>query len=717
MVIRIRPCMNMEYTPTHPPPLCTLHRQTKNITSRPGQSNTQYLPPKPNPARPPPLPSPLSPCPVHVSLRFSSLIALPRHDRTFTQSVRLLAYSGCDLSKRDGQAVTPAFFAAQQGHTECLSLLLSLGADGGVVRADGATPLIIAAQNGHESCVKILLHPPPFELPPPVVSARANGIFAPSGKKSIPSSMTPAAAAAAAAAANAVTSDGSGSGGGGGGGGRIAGILPPLVGLEHYTSNGYTALCLAVVAGELVCARELLAAGADTNAADRKGRSPLYLAAAVGNAAMCGLLISHGAQARRMADDGTEPVVVAIARGHFATAQRIVDDARLEPGDILDSSGKSVAKILTDFKRKVSASDSSDGSGGAGTSGAGGRGASSRGASGGGGGGGGGGGRVSGRSRSRGRSGKRGHRESSKPIAALLPASVARLPAEGPVDQTTSLQPPGRSSGSAAAGPKVPRTPRVLGPTTPRVVPATTPRVVPTTTPRGAVPSTPRGAMPKTPRAAMPTTPRFAVPVTPRRAMPITPRGAVPITPRGAAPITPRVVAPTTPRDTVGVAEGASASAATVINGADPLANTTTDYSQHHQQQQQFQQPLGTPRRKKNISPPRRLRPAPTETGPRPPMSSVREASPAVQTPLVYRAWSGVHGGEEKANSAGITTPGRRRPVRGRKKSGRKMTRGVNKLAPVVQHPEEEEKEKSAWEHNTLLERMTAFLFDIKGEE
>ena len=99
-------------------------------------------------------------------------------------------------------------------------------------------------------------------------------------------------------------------------------------------------------------------------------------------------------------------------------------------------------------------------------------------------------------------------------------------------------------------------------------------------------------------------------------------------------------------------------------------------------------------------------------------MSSVREASPAVQTPLVYRAWSGVHGGEERATSAGITTPGRRRPVRGRKKVGRKMTRGVDKLAPVVQRPEEEEeKERPPWEHNTLLERMTAFLFDFKGEE
>ncbi|CAM9638842.1 unnamed protein product, partial [Ectocarpus sp. 8 AP-2014] len=52
---------------------------------------------------------------------------------------------------------TPAFFSAQDGHTECLSLLLSLGADSRAVDPDGRTPLHLAAAAGDALMCGILL--------------------------------------------------------------------------------------------------------------------------------------------------------------------------------------------------------------------------------------------------------------------------------------------------------------------------------------------------------------------------------------------------------------------------------------------------------------------------------------------------------------------------------------------------------------------------------
>ena len=279
------------------------------------------------------------------------------------QGVRLLAQQACDLSKRDSQAVTPAFFAAQEGHAECLSLMLSLGADAGVSRADGATPLIIASQNGHDACVKMLLRPPPLQRQhlqrPSPASTSASGKDRSSSSSSSSNSGLQAPSAR----------------------------QPPRAGLERRTSSGYTALCLAVAARQEACARELLTAGADVESCDRKGRSPLYLAAAGGNAAMCALLLEHGAKPRHRAAGagGLEPALVAAARGHAPAALRIIKDAGLDPSEVVDAAGVSLSKHLADLELNGKASRSA------------------------------GGGRVGGYGN--------GHK-----IVALLPASVARLP-------------------------------------------------------------------------------------------------------------------------------------------------------------------------------------------------------------------------------------------------------------------------------------------------
>lgn len=487
------------------------------------------------------------------------------------QSVRLLAHRGCNLSKGDTQAVTPVFFAAQEGHTACVSLLLSLGADGGVPRADGASPLIIAAQNGHDSCVTILLSPPPVERSPFVTAARGDGDLTPNGATAIQPTKVP---------------------------------VPPLAGLEHRTSSGYTALCMAVVAGQRQCVEKLLLAGANVDAADRKERSPLYLAAAAGDALMCGVLLANGAQPRRKAINGVEPALAAARRGHASAAQRIVNDARLDATDIIDSAGVPLPKFLGNLEQKRRAT--------------------------------GGGGNI-------GTEARNCPGDKRKRIAPLLPASVARLPA------------------------------------------------APTREPVMA--------------SSMPT--------------------------HGRACTT------STSSDSNTKATIAAATAATTTTGPAPTTTTTTGLPHTRIASEQSVKP----RRKRNASPPRRVRRVSDEADARPvghdvPTELAAAAATATatieattnrsgaggagvsKTKACLKTWSGVHGEEGRSAAAAITTPGRRRPLRMNKNEGDAgLRRGAKTKTPVpmTQHPEEGKKEGNNKHegHGSLLDRMTAFLFDI----
>lgn len=493
----------------------------------------------------------------HKLIRFFSIVnpsfcvvpaqpSTPPPEKT-VQSVRLLAERGCDLSKRDSQSVTPAFFAAQEGHAECLALLLSLGADGSVARADGATPLIIAAQNGHDSCVAILLNPPPIVFTSPVTPNSATGGRA---------TTAAAAALSAAGSAHAPAAD------------SVVPSAARRAGLEHRTSSGYTALTLAVVAKQPRCAELLLAAGAEVDAADRKGRSPLYLAAAVGDSIMCGLLLGRGAQPRRKTVDGVEPAIAAAARGHASATRRIVEDAGLDPATVADAAGVPLSSYLADFKFGKNGSGSS-------------------------------------RSNGRGDGGKR--------VAALLPASVARLP-------------------PAATGAAVKQQRNRHATTTTTTTPTIRSKI---------------------------STHEAKASIPPRH--PST--GAAP--PPRPAPVRPTF-----------------------------------------------------PRRTKTPPPPRR--PHRTTTVPAAGRSN-RSASPRaearVSSPqknkMLHRTWSGVHGGEDGAATAGIKTPGRRTPVRVGKGVGSRVREAA--VRPAAAPPEEERGVRGG--HDTLLERMTAFLFDVEGDK
>jgi ankyrin repeat protein len=70
---------------------------------------------------------------------------------------KLLQIDGIELNGRDCMGRTPCFFAARNGHSEILDLLLAEGADRELAAENGETPLMKAASCGHLECLQVLL--------------------------------------------------------------------------------------------------------------------------------------------------------------------------------------------------------------------------------------------------------------------------------------------------------------------------------------------------------------------------------------------------------------------------------------------------------------------------------------------------------------------------------------------------------------------------------
>jgi ankyrin repeat protein len=67
----------------------------------------------------------------------------------------------------------------------------------------------------------------------------------------------------------------------------------------------------------------LLSKGADVNAAEHGGYTPLHLAASRGDLALLNTLLARGARAEALTDDGQTAEAIARKRGHVAAARRL----------------------------------------------------------------------------------------------------------------------------------------------------------------------------------------------------------------------------------------------------------------------------------------------------------------------------------------------------------------------------------------------------------
>lgn len=69
-----------------------------------------------------------------------------------------------NVNARDAIERTALHWACQEGHTECVRLLLASGADASVVDVSGRLALHVAASNGHTACVQLLLAARPSDV-------------------------------------------------------------------------------------------------------------------------------------------------------------------------------------------------------------------------------------------------------------------------------------------------------------------------------------------------------------------------------------------------------------------------------------------------------------------------------------------------------------------------------------------------------------------------
>ena len=110
--------------------------------------------------------------------------------------------------------------------------------------------------------------------------------------------------------------------------GSINGVLSSIKSLtkvdEVITDGSWTALSIAAYVGHADVCVILLEHGADPNLMTKDGSRPLALAAAQGHLKVCSVLIAFGARVDLASQSGCTPLTVAARQGHLSTCQELV---------------------------------------------------------------------------------------------------------------------------------------------------------------------------------------------------------------------------------------------------------------------------------------------------------------------------------------------------------------------------------------------------------
>ncbi|MEE8433235.1 MAG: ankyrin repeat domain-containing protein [bacterium] len=199
------------------------------------------------------------------------------------EAVSLLLEQGVAIDLRDGSGVTPFLCAARSGSDTVLQVLLDRGADLTAVDAYGDNALLMAARNGQFRVAKFLVRKglkPDFRSP-------AND-------------QTPLMATAGQFDHH-----------------LLAWLIKRGAGVNDQDLEGKTPLhhLLAVTPVTLTGLRRLLTAGAQPDARDRQGETPLMVAAGAGSIPSVRLLLERGADFNAVDLRGNSPLMFAASAG------------------------------------------------------------------------------------------------------------------------------------------------------------------------------------------------------------------------------------------------------------------------------------------------------------------------------------------------------------------------------------------------------------------
>ncbi|MFJ8081479.1 ankyrin repeat domain-containing protein [Streptomyces sp. NPDC096205] len=100
--------------------------------------------------------------------------------------------------------------------------------------------------------------------------------------------------------------------------------------VEARDGHGRTPLLLAALADHVGTARLLLAAGADPNARDDQDDSPWLVTGVTGSVAMMRLLLPHGPDLRLRNRYGGVSLIPAAERGHVAYVRAVLDETDID---------------------------------------------------------------------------------------------------------------------------------------------------------------------------------------------------------------------------------------------------------------------------------------------------------------------------------------------------------------------------------------------------
>ena len=255
-------------------------------------------------------------------------------------TVALLLDAGADARAADIYGVTPLYLAAENGSAGMIAALLEAGADPNTAAPTGQTALMTAVRNGNIDAIASLLdrgavldaRDPEFEQTALMLAVREGNpeavalLLERGADVNAHTRVGPTPEFVLPCKRTGCFSEGAGINRGG----------IPNRGWRPPARGGLTALLYAARDGRTAEAEQLLAAGADVELAEANGIRPLLMALLTNQLGVAHLLLEHGAEVN--ADDfwGRTPLFAAVEYRNRDLRNRDLVDAPVDRGALLD---------------------------------------------------------------------------------------------------------------------------------------------------------------------------------------------------------------------------------------------------------------------------------------------------------------------------------------------------------------------------------------------